>query len=61
MNILKNSEHSKDIANFRQVTDKLPDGMILVSADGIILEVNRKASQLLALKAEALKNQTYPL
>lgn len=61
MNILKNSEHSKDIANFRQVTDKLPDGMILVSADGIILEVNRKASQLLALKAEALKNQTLSL
>ena len=61
MNILVNSQYSQDSINFSQVADKLPDGMLLVSANGIILEVNRKASQLLKVKSQELINQNISL
>jgi len=49
---------SKDFISF---ADKLPDGMILVSSQGEILAVNRKAVQLLKQTQLQLKNQNLSL
>jgi len=49
---------SKDFISF---ADKLPGGMILVSSQGEILAVNRKAVQLLKQTQKQLKNQNLSL
>ena len=50
-----------DSMDFISFADKLPDGMILVSSQGEILAVNRKAVQLLKHTQQQLKNQNLSL
>jgi len=46
-----------DYQQFIQFADKLPEGMLLLTNQGQILAANRKASQLLQIKAQELINQ----
>ena len=55
------SQHLMDSKDFISFADKLPDGMILVSSQGEILAINRKAVQLLKLTKQQLNNQSLSL